>query len=70
MNGYELAERLRAVPDHANVMLVALSGHVSNSDRAAALAAGFHAHLAKPADIGRLRAMLATCAHRAWRAAG
>ncbi|MCP3726333.1 ATP-binding protein [Paraburkholderia sp. CNPSo 3272] len=70
MNGYELAERLRAMPDHANVMLVALSGHVSDSDRAAALAAGFHAHLAKPADIGRLRAMLATCAQDDRRVAG
>ncbi|WP_321921922.1 response regulator [Paraburkholderia guartelaensis] len=62
MNSYELAERMLAMPDQVNVMLVALSGHVSDGDRAAALAAGFHAHLAKPADIGRLRAMLATCA--------
>ncbi|WP_322028703.1 ATP-binding protein [Paraburkholderia sp. J76] len=61
MNGYELAARMLAMPDQAGMTLVALSGHVSDSDRAAALAAGFHAHLAKPADIARLRAMIATC---------
>jgi signal transduction histidine kinase len=61
MNGYELVGRILAMPDQTSVRLVALSGHVADMDRAAALAAGFHAHLAKRADIERLRAMLSEC---------
>jgi signal transduction histidine kinase len=64
MNGYELAARILALPGQTSVRLVALSGHVGDGDRAAALAAGFHTHLAKPADIERLRLMLAECVVR------
>lgn len=65
MNGFELAARILAMPNQASAMLVALTGHVSESDRLAALTAGFHAHVGKPADIERLRTLLSQCArHR------
>ena len=51
MNGYELAERLRAVPGLTEIHLVAVTGHGSEAHRAKARAAGFHAHLLKPVDL-------------------
>lgn len=57
MSGYEVARRLRA--DGYEAQLVALSGYAQPDDVARALAAGFHRHLAKPADPVALEALLA-----------
>jgi signal transduction histidine kinase/ActR/RegA family two-component response regulator len=58
MDGLEFARRARAsLADR--VMLVALTGYGSAEDRARALAAGFHDHIAKPVDPATLQSLLA-----------
>jgi PAS domain S-box-containing protein len=59
MDGYALAERLRALPATAQTMLIALSGHAQPEDRQHSRAAGFDAHLVKPVDMDALGRMLA-----------
>jgi signal transduction histidine kinase/CheY-like chemotaxis protein len=61
MDGYEVARRLRD-RDEAGVVLVALSGYGRDDDRRRARLAGFDHHLTKPAEIGTLRALLASAA--------
>lgn len=48
MNGYELAETLRALPDYMNVPMIAVTGFTMYDDRERALQAGFNAFLTKP----------------------
>lgn len=48
MNGYELAEALRSMPDYRSVPLVAVTGFSAFDDRERSLKAGFNAHLSKP----------------------
>jgi PAS domain S-box-containing protein len=48
MDGYELAQRLRADPRLASIRLVALTGYGQAQDRQRALEAGFDEHLVKP----------------------
>jgi len=56
MDGYELAERLRALPGGAGIRLIALTGFSAHQERSAA--AGFDAHLVKPvAPEALLRAL-------------
>jgi CheY-like chemotaxis protein len=50
MDGAELARRLRALPETANALLVAVTGYGQESDRARAREAGFDHHLVKPID--------------------
>jgi len=59
MDGYEVARRLRALPETAGATLVALSGYGRDEDRARALAAGFDGHLVKPVDLDALDTLLA-----------
>jgi CheY-like chemotaxis protein len=59
MDGYEVARRLRDLPGMVRAMLVALSGYGRDEDKDRATAAGFHAHLTKPVDPNRLRALMA-----------
>jgi signal transduction histidine kinase len=54
MDGYELAARLRKLPGLADVRFIAVTGYGQESDRARSRAAGFHAHLVKPADFGKI----------------
>jgi two-component system, sensor histidine kinase len=58
MDGYELARQIRADSSNAEVRLIALSGWGQETDRARAEAAGFDAHLTKPADIEALLMLL------------
>jgi len=60
MNGYELARRMREVPDMKEVPLVAITGYGREKDRQAALEAGITLHLVKPVDPGRLEKVLST----------
>jgi CheY-like chemotaxis protein len=55
-NGYEVAAELRV--RRRNLLLVALSGHVREEDRARSLAAGFDYHLTKPANTELLQRIL------------
>ncbi|KFI06726.1 ATP-binding protein [Massilia sp. BSC265] len=59
MDGHELARRLRASPDTANAMLIALTGYGQSDDRERARQAGFDRHLVKPADLSELLRILA-----------
>jgi PAS domain S-box-containing protein len=63
VDGYELARRLRQMPESAGVTLVALTGYGQKSDRQRAADAGFDHHLVKPVGIGDLRELL-TSANR------
>ncbi len=58
MSGYELAERMRALPGFERVHLVALTGYGQSEDRARALASGFDSHLVKPAEFRALQEIL------------
>lgn len=63
MTGYDVARSMRTDSMLATVPLVALSGYASASDKAAAKAAGFDAHLAKPVSIRDLESILARFVH-------
>jgi CheY-like chemotaxis protein len=54
MNGYELAQRLRAMPHLEGMRLIALTGYGQAEDRQRAQAAGFDDHLVKPVDLSAL----------------
>jgi CheY-like chemotaxis protein len=58
LDGYAVAERLRAEPALPGVLLIALSGYGQAGDRAKTRAAGFHEHLVKPVDLVSLSALL------------
>ncbi|MES2899864.1 MAG: ATP-binding protein [Pseudomonadota bacterium] len=59
MTGYELARRLRAMPELASATFIALTGYGQPQDKERARAAGFDFHVAKPADPQAILAMLA-----------
>jgi two-component system, chemotaxis family, CheB/CheR fusion protein len=50
MNGYELAEALRAVKGYETVPMVAVTGYAMFNDRERSLKSGFNAHMTKPID--------------------
>jgi CheY-like chemotaxis protein len=54
LNGYQVAERIRAEAWGANVKLIAVTGWGQDEDKRAALAAGFDHHLTKPIDPQQL----------------
>jgi CheY-like chemotaxis protein len=54
MDGFELAARLRAMPQLAAIRLVALTGYGRSEDRQRTQAAGFDEHLVKPVDLAAL----------------
>jgi two-component system CheB/CheR fusion protein len=60
MNGYEVARRLRQLPDVSKAVLVAITGYGREEDQKAAREAGFDLHLTKPVDPVRLEKLLAT----------
>jgi signal transduction histidine kinase len=59
MDGCEVARRLRADPDLADALLVALTGLGSEEDKRRTHAAGFDMHLVKPVALPELRKILA-----------
>jgi signal transduction histidine kinase/CheY-like chemotaxis protein len=58
LNGYQVAQRLRASAREPQPVLVALTGWGTDEDRRQAKAAGFDGHLVKPVDIQQLEATL------------
>jgi signal transduction histidine kinase/CheY-like chemotaxis protein len=64
IDGYQLAQRFRALPQTAQATLIALTGYGQASDRARSSAAGFDHHLTKPVDITALLRLLANGAER------
>jgi CheY-like chemotaxis protein len=64
MDGFELAEKIKALLAPASMVLAAVSGYIRDVDRRRSADAGFERHFAKPVDLGELRAWLATVALR------
>lgn len=64
MDGYEVARTLRANRSH-RMLLLALTGYGQPEDERRAYEAGFDAHLVKPAEFGKLRALLVAAARAA-----
>jgi PAS domain S-box-containing protein len=60
IDGYELARRLRQMPNMAGVVLVALTGYGQEKDRQRAVEAGFDYHLVKPVSLGALEELMAS----------
>ncbi|WP_454726315.1 MULTISPECIES: hybrid sensor histidine kinase/response regulator [Cupriavidus] len=58
MNGFEIARRLRAMPELQHARLVALTGYSQPSDRQRTSEAGFDRHLVKPVDLEALARIL------------
>jgi CheY-like chemotaxis protein/anti-sigma regulatory factor (Ser/Thr protein kinase) len=50
MDGYEVARRLRQMPEMAGALLVAMTGYGQQGDRERGRQAGFDAHMLKPVD--------------------
>ncbi|SMP73403.1 ATP-binding response regulator [Noviherbaspirillum suwonense] len=57
MTGYEVAARMRRLPDMDSVKLVALTGYGQEKDKQDAKAAGFDHHLVKPINFDALTAL-------------
>ena len=62
IDGYELAERLRALPGLAQTPFIAVTGYGQPSDRARTRRAGFAEHLVKPVGLEDLRVLLRSIA--------
>jgi PAS domain S-box-containing protein len=59
MNGYEVAQRLRELPEADSMYLIAMTGYGSEEDRSRSAESGFDEHLVKPLDFAALEALLA-----------
>ena len=58
ISGNDLARQLRARPETAGTLLIAVTGYGQSADRERARAAGFDHYMTKPVDISRLLALL------------
>lgn len=54
VDGYELMRTLRKTPGVEQVPAIALTGYAREEDRELAIAAGYNAHISKPANMARL----------------
>lgn len=59
-DGYEVARRMRALPDGREIQLVAMSGWGHRHAREQAVQAGFDRHFLKPISVAHLHALLDT----------
>jgi signal transduction histidine kinase/CheY-like chemotaxis protein len=59
ISGYEVAQRIRGMPDASAMRLIALTGYGQPADGRRAREAGFDEHLLKPLAPGALRATVA-----------
>jgi CheY-like chemotaxis protein len=64
VSGHELIRRIRGLEGGRRVFAVALTGYALAEDIEHAMEAGFDAHLAKPAPLDRVDALLAQAAQR------
>jgi two-component system CheB/CheR fusion protein len=58
MNGYEVARRMRAMPELKDALLIAQTGWGQEEDRRRSMEVGFNAHLVKPIDPAALQELL------------
>jgi CheY-like chemotaxis protein len=59
MDGYELARRLRTLPEYSTTPMIAVTGFPQYAAHATAINAGFNAHLEKPIEPTKLLEILA-----------
>ncbi|ROZ78196.1 response regulator [Ramlibacter sp. WS9] len=59
MNGFEVAHRLRTLPESRDALMIALTGYGEAESRMRSAQAGFDFHMVKPADVNLLLSMLA-----------
>ncbi len=62
MDGYELAQHLRAASEGPPPVLIAVTGYGQDADRERSRLAGFHRHIVKPVDLQLLGRVLAEIA--------
>jgi signal transduction histidine kinase/CheY-like chemotaxis protein len=60
IDGYEVARRIRGLPDGDKYLAIAITGYGRDRDRMRSAEAGFDAHLVKPVDLDQLLTMLRT----------
>ena len=60
INGYEVARRLRQLPQLAGVKIVAMTGYGQEADIRLAREAGFDAHQVKPINFAKVLELLTT----------
>ena len=58
MSGYELARLVRVNPNHARIILVAVTGFTSDACRIEAFRSGFNEYVPKPVDSDRLHGIV------------
>ena len=59
MSGYDLLKQLQGLPGSQSLLAVAITGYGNEEDKRRTQAAGFKAHLTKPAELDQLREALA-----------
>ena len=64
LSGYEVAERVRALPRGQNVVMIAATGWGQEEDRRRSVESGFDAHLVKPVDPPTLLRVIGELAAR------
>lgn len=65
MNGYELAEALRALHSYSHTPMIAVTGYSEYDDRGRAVRAGFDVHLTKPIEPAQLLNLMSDLLSRA-----
>jgi signal transduction histidine kinase/ActR/RegA family two-component response regulator len=70
MDGHQVIRAIRRLPAARGLFGIALTGLAQPRDRQEALSSGFDAHLAKPASIDEIQAVLAEAARRRHRHQG
>jgi CheY-like chemotaxis protein len=58
LNGFEVAKKLRTLPETRNAVLIALTGHGQTENLELSKSAGFNHYLLKPVDFEKLLALL------------
>lgn len=58
IDGYELAQKLRQVPELATVRLFAVTGYSARSHRERSMECGFEQHIVKPIELGALDSLI------------
>jgi CheY-like chemotaxis protein len=59
MDGFEVARRLRQMPNLGGMLLVAMTGYGNDADRHRSAQAGFDHHLVKPVEPAFIEELLA-----------
>lgn len=64
MNGFEVAQQMRQLPETRDALLIALTGYGEAESRQRSQKAGFDHHVVKPADIDFLLSVISQAAQR------